>query len=166
MPTTCGSSWPGIEPTPQQQPKPMQCQLWILFLIFVFIFFWLHCGIWFVYLLLRASHMAYGSSQARSQIRATAAILYHSHINLGSESLLRPSWQRWIPDPLSEARDQTRILKDTSQILFCCTTRGIPSTMAYGSNLSCGCDLHCGGGNVRSLTHCTGPGIEPAVPQR
>ena len=27
-------------------------------------------------------------------------------------------WQRWIPDPLIEARDQTRILMDTSQICF------------------------------------------------
>ena len=26
------------------------------------------------------------------------------------------SWQRWILNPLSEARDQTRILRDTSQV--------------------------------------------------
>ena len=28
------------------------------------------------------------------------------------------SWQCWIPDPLSKARDQTCILMDTSQIHF------------------------------------------------
>ena len=31
---------------------------------------------------------------------------------------------RWIPDPLSEARDQTLILMDTSRILFLCATTG------------------------------------------
>ena len=34
------------------------------------------------------------------------------------------SWQRQIPDPLSKARDQTRILMDTSWIHFCCATVG------------------------------------------
>ena len=29
------------------------------------------------------------------------------------------SWQCWIVNPLSEARDQTRILMDTSQVQFC-----------------------------------------------
>ena len=37
------------------------------------------------------------------------------------------SQQCWIPDPLREARDQTHILIDTSQIHFCCTTTGTPS---------------------------------------
>ena len=36
------------------------------------------------------------------------------------------SWQHWIPDPLSKARDQTRILLDTSQIHFHCATMGTP----------------------------------------
>ena len=31
-----------------------------------------------------------------------------------------------------------------------------------GSDLSHICDLSCSCGNARSLTHCTGPGIEPA----
>ena len=34
------------------------------------------------------------------------------------------SWQRWILNPLSEARDQTRILMDTSWVCSCCTTMG------------------------------------------
>ena len=36
------------------------------------------------------------------------------------------SWQCWIPYTLSEARDRTRILMDTSWICFHCTTTGIP----------------------------------------
>ena len=40
--------------------------------------------------------------------------------------LYRSSWQRWILNPLSEARDQTCILIDTCQICFHCTTMGTP----------------------------------------
>ena len=36
------------------------------------------------------------------------------------------SLQCQIPDPLSKARDHTRILMDTSQIPFCCTTGELP----------------------------------------
>ena len=36
------------------------------------------------------------------------------------------SWQRWIPDPLSKAKDWTCILMDTSQIPFHCATTGTP----------------------------------------
>ena len=73
--------------------------------------------------------MAYGSSQARGQIRARAAGLGYSHSNSGfwAESDLHySSQQRRIPDPLSKARDQTRILMDTSQVRFHCTTKGTP----------------------------------------
>ena len=34
------------------------------------------------------------------------------------------SWQRQVLNPLSEARDQTRILMDIGQIHFCYTTIG------------------------------------------
>ena len=37
------------------------------------------------------------------------------------------SWQCWIPNPLSEARDQICILMDTGQICFHCTTMGTPN---------------------------------------
>ena len=40
--------------------------------------------------------------------------------------LHRGSQHRWIPSPLSEARDQTRILMDTSQIHFRCAIVGTP----------------------------------------
>ena len=60
--------------------------------------------------------MVFRSSQARGWIRATAAGLCHSHSNRGSEPCdLHHSLQhRWIPNPLSEARYQTRILMDAS----------------------------------------------------
>ena len=80
----------------------------------------------FFLLFFRAALAAYGSSQARGRIRATAAGLYHSHSNAGSEPHLRPtpqptaaldpslvcslnhsSQQCPILNPLSEARDQT-----------------------------------------------------------
>ena len=36
------------------------------------------------------------------------------------------SWQRWVPDPLSEARDRMQILTGTSWIHFCCPNTGTP----------------------------------------
>ena len=36
------------------------------------------------------------------------------------------SQQRWIPDSLSEARDQTCVLMDTGRIHFHCATVGTP----------------------------------------
>ena len=41
-------------------------------------------------LLFRAALVAYGGSQARGRIGATAAGLHHSHGNAGSELHLRP----------------------------------------------------------------------------
>ena len=40
--------------------------------------------------------------------------------------LYHSSWQHWIPDILSKARDQTQILMDTCRICFCCATTGTP----------------------------------------
>ena len=71
------------------------------------------------FFLFRAAPTAYGGSQARGQIRATAAGLCHSHRNVGSHcicDLHHSSWQRWILNPLNEARDQTGVLMDTSQV--------------------------------------------------
>ena len=75
----------------------------------------------FFFSLFRAAPAAYGSSQARSQIRAVAAGLHHSHSNARSELCLRPAPQLraiWDPNPLSEAKDWTSILMDASQIHF------------------------------------------------
>ena len=54
----------------------------------------------FIFYVFRAAPMAYGSSQARGQIRVVAASLYHSHSNVGSEPRLRPTLQLMAtPDP-------------------------------------------------------------------
>ena len=51
--------------------------------------------------------MACGSSQARGEIVATAAVLHHSHSNMGSEPHLRPTSQLTAtPDPLPTYRGQ------------------------------------------------------------
>ena len=69
----------------------------------------------FIYLLLfRAAPAAYEGSQARDWIGATAASLHQS------------SQQLRIPDALSEAKDQTCILMDTSQIRFLWVTTATP----------------------------------------
>ena len=65
--------------------------------------------------------MAYGGSQARTQIRVVAAGLCHSHSNTISEPHLRPTPQLMampILNPPSEARDGSCVLMDTSQICF------------------------------------------------
>ena len=51
------------------------------------------CFVVVVVLLFRATPAAYGSSQARDQIGATAASLHHSHSNMGSEPHLQPTPQ-------------------------------------------------------------------------
>ena len=56
------------------------------------------------------------------QIGAAAASLSHSHSHTGSEpshifNLHSSLWQCWILNPLSEARDQTCNLMDTSRVL-------------------------------------------------
>ena len=74
----------------------------------------------------RAAPVTYGSSQVRGQMGATAANLCYRHGNAGS---LLP-WQCWIPNALSEARDQAWVLKDTSQFQFCypLSKMGTPKT--------------------------------------
>ena len=62
----------------------------------------------------RVAPMAYGGSQARSQIRATAASLHHC------------SQQRQILSPLIKARDRTHNLMVPRRIRFHCTTAGTP----------------------------------------
>ena len=48
----------------------------------------------------RATHVAFGSSQARGQIRAVVAGLHRSHSNSGSEAGLLPTPQLTaMPDP-------------------------------------------------------------------
>ena len=56
------------------------------------------------FFLLRATPVAYGSSQTRSGVGAAAASLHHS------------SWPHQILNPLSEARDRTCNLTDASHV--------------------------------------------------
>ena len=57
--------------------------------------------------LFRATPMAYGGSQARGRIRATAASLRQSHRNARSQPLLQPTPQLTaMPDPLPTERGQ------------------------------------------------------------
>ena len=55
----------------------------------------------FFFLLFRGAPVEYVSSQARNQIRATAADLHHSHNNVGSKlCCLQPTTQLMaMPDP-------------------------------------------------------------------
>ena len=59
----------------------------------------LHNTILFYFLLFRAAPVAYGGSQARGPIRATATGLRHSHSQPGSEVRLRPTHLKATPDP-------------------------------------------------------------------
>ena len=66
-----------------------------------------------------AAPVAYGGSQSRCRIRALAAGLRHSNWDLSCVcDLHHSSWQGQILNPLTEARDQTCILTDISQIHF------------------------------------------------
>ena len=53
----------------------------------------IHSPIFFFFLPFRAAPMAYGGSQARGPIGATAAGLHHSHSNTRYEPRLRPTPQ-------------------------------------------------------------------------
>ena len=101
------------------------------------------CNQWSLYFLLffcwpfvffRAAPMAYGCSQARGWIGATAAGLYYSHSNARSEPCLKPTTQLTpTPDlcPLREARDQTHNLMVPSWIHFLCATVGTPMVLVF-----------------------------------
>jgi len=73
----------------------------------------------FIYLLFRAKPVAYGRSQARGWIRAVAAGLHHRHSPMPDLSRIcdihHNLWQHQILNPLSEARNWTCLLMDTSQ---------------------------------------------------
>ena len=49
--------------------------------------------------------------------------------------LQHSSWWQGNLNPLSEARDETWILKDTSQICFCCTTVGTPMIFFFSYSI-------------------------------
>ena len=71
-----------------------------LFIVFIWFFLFGIVYLLFVYCLFRAAPVACGVSQVRSQIRAEAAGLHHSHSNLRAEPRLpRPPQLTTTPDP-------------------------------------------------------------------
>ena len=70
----------------------------------------------------RAALVAYGGSQPRVRIGAVATGLCLSYRKARSELHLQTTPQlmaRWVLNPLSEAKDQTCVSMDASQIHFC-----------------------------------------------
>ena len=85
--------------------------------LFFFSFQGCTCGIW--------KFPGQGLNQSELQLltyTTATAIPDPSHIC----DLQHSSRQLWIPDPLSQARDQICIFMDTSWIRFCCATMGTP----------------------------------------
>ena len=80
----------------------------------------------------RAAPVAYGSSQAKGQIGAAAAG-YTTATAMPDPSqvcdLHRSSWQRWILNSPSEARDWARILMDPHRVHYCWATTGTPGCL-------------------------------------
>ena len=75
---------------------------------------------------------AYGNSQAKVeselQLPAYATAMATPDLS-GVLDLHCSSWQHWILNPLSEARDQIHILMDTSGLLNPPSHKGTPGTM-------------------------------------
>ena len=95
------------------------CLIWYVFLIFFFFFFF------------RVTPAAYGSSQARGQIRAAAAayttVMAARVWDLSNILYLHcSSRQLRILNPPSKARDQTQNPTDTSWIHYSWATMGTP----------------------------------------
>ena len=103
-----------IKPTPPQWPELMQSDSSSFFGFF------------------RTKPVAYGSSQARGSgwIRAAAACLHHSHRTPDLShiyDLHNSSQQQWILNPISKARDRTRILLDTGRVNYHWAMMGTPA---------------------------------------
>ena len=92
----------------------------------------------FVVLFFRAALAGYEGSQARGQIGAVAAPAYTTGTAMPDPScvcdLHHSLQQRWILNPLSEAKDWTCMLIDPSQIHFCCTMTGTPTSCYSDTN--------------------------------
>ena len=58
--------------------------------------------LFYLYLLFRATTVAYGSLQAKGRMGATATGLHHSHSNMGSKPHLQPTPQLTTMPELTE----------------------------------------------------------------
>jgi len=132
--------WPGIKSKLQLRPRPQLQQCWILsslghsgnsdalfYLFYLFILFLFFC---FLGPFLR--HMEVPRPGVDSELQLPA---YTTATATPDPSrichLHHSSWQCWILNPLSEARDQTCNLIVPSRIHFCCSMTGIPDTLFY-----------------------------------
>ena len=116
--------------------------------------------IFFFFCLFRATHLAYGGSQATGQIRAYAtatatpdpSCLCDLHHNSG---------QCWILNPLGKARDWTCILMDVSWVLCHWTIMGTPTWIFLRICLICVITKYIF--NVKALlnTQCYGLNMPP-----
>ena len=115
MNPSCNCEWPTPQLWQHQILNPL-CHSNSSLSCFVF-----YCLFW-------AVPKAYGSSQARGSIGAAASGLHHSRSNARSEPHLWPiPRQCRILNPLSEARDWTHVLVDTSQVYHWATV-GTPNS--------------------------------------
>ena len=92
----------------------------IIVCVYVFVFVFAFC-----FLGLHSQHMKVPRLGVKSHLQmlacSTAIAMWDlSHIC----NLHHSSQQHWIPDPLSEAGDETHILVNTTRISFHCTTTG------------------------------------------
>ena len=91
---------------------------------------------YFYFCLFRVTPVAYRGSQARDWIRAGASGLHHAPAMPDPSRICdvhHSTRQRWILNELSEARDQTCILVDTSQICFHWAIMGTPVALPLDS---------------------------------
>ena len=92
-------------------------------------------GNFFSFHLFRAAPTAYGGSQTRGLIRATVPAYARASATQDPScicDLHHSPQQRWILNPLSEARDQTHNLIIPSWIRFCCTMMATPTDILLG----------------------------------
>ena len=84
----------------------------------------------------RGTPVPYGSFQARGWMGAAATCLHHSHSSVRSKPHLWPTLhlqQLWILNPVSEVRDWTHIIMDTSQVHYHWATVGTPTGPFHGA---------------------------------
>ena len=103
----------------------------------IYTYIYIHTHRYFLYLGLHPWHMEVprlGVSSELQLLACSTATVTQDPSRVWN--LHHSSWQHWVPNPLSEARDQTRVLVDTSQICFRCTTTGTPtSPVSYNKHL-------------------------------
>ena len=75
------------------------------------------CFVLFVFLGLHPQHMEVPRWGVESELQLPAyTTTPEMHRILATFASYHSSWQRWIPNPLSKARNQTHILMETSQV--------------------------------------------------